>query len=132
MRTVLAGLATAVTMGCTMNGYDRAGATTSGQEECVTSRDVKEVVVRLRDMGWTAQRTIDAVLSNSHIDDVETRTWFVGLVSEIYGGNTSLGDVEADYAACMKSLAPQAAPVQSASARQEPPAASGPRDDAPG
>jgi len=132
MRTVLAGLATAVTMGCTMNGHDRAGATTSGQEECVTSRDVKEVVVRLRDMGWTAQRTIDAVLSNSQIDDVETRTWFVGLVSEIYGGNTSLADVDADYAACMKTLSPQAVPVQSASARREPSAARGPRGDTPG
>ncbi|AZG08604.1 hypothetical protein EGT29_12440 [Pigmentiphaga sp. H8] len=98
----------------------------------MTSRDVKEIVVRLRDMGWTAQRTIDAVLSNSHIDDVETRTWFIGLVSEIYGGNTSLADVDADYAACMKSLSPQAVPVQAASARAEPRAASGPRGDVPG
>ncbi len=131
MRSVLAGLATAVTMGCAMNGSDRAGATTSGQEECVTSRDVKEVVVRLRDMGWSAQRTIDSVLSNSHIDDVETRAWFVGLVSGIYGSRTSLAEVAADYAACMKSLAPEAVPVQSAAAGASPPAR-GPGGDAPG
>lgn len=132
MRTVLAGLATAVTMGCAMTGHDRAGVTTSGQEECVTSRDVKEVIVRLRDMGWTAQRTIDAVLSNSRLDDAETRTWFIGLVSEIYEGGTSLAEVDADYVACVKSLSPLAPPVQSASAGKAAPAAGGPRGDAPG
>ncbi|OVZ60707.1 hypothetical protein CDO44_08255 [Pigmentiphaga sp. NML080357] len=105
-------------MGCAMHGPDQAGAA-ARQDECVTNRDVREVVVRLRDMGWTAQRTIDEVLATSQIDDVETKNWFVGLVTDIYGNRTTLAQVDADYAACMKSLPANVAPVLSASSRAE-------------
>jgi len=118
MKTVFAGLAvlaTAVALDCAMSGPGRA-ATAPGREadECVTTRDVSAVVVRLRDMGWSAQRTIDSVLSTSQIRDEDTRAWFIGLVSDIYGRRTSLAQVDAEYAACMKSLPPGAEPVQSA------------------
>lgn len=108
MKTVFAGLAVlaaAVVSGCAASGQARTGTGTEREEsECAATRDVSGVVVRLRDMGWSAQHTIDAVLFTSQIRDEETQAWFVGLVSDIYSRRTSLAQIDSDYAACMKAL----------------------------
>jgi len=112
MRTVLAGLATAVLTGGAL--AQAPTGTGAGHHECNTNREVREVVVRLRDMGWAAQRTIDEVLATSRVDDTETKDWFVGLVTDIYGNQTTLDQVIADHAACIKSVPAGPVPVLSA------------------
>lgn len=75
--------------------------TSDREEECATTRDVQNVIVNLRDRGWSAQRIADSVLEVSRVRDVETRGWFLNLVSNAFERGTTIADVSAEYQRCV-------------------------------
>jgi PBP1b-binding outer membrane lipoprotein LpoB len=101
MRWYLATLAMLAMAGC-VSSPKTAPEYTDAQQECVTTRDVEKIVIKLREEGWSAQRTISSVLSAAQVDDEETKLWFIDLVNRVYRTWTSKEDTDSAFVACMK------------------------------
>ncbi|VCU70353.1 hypothetical protein PIGHUM_02425 [Pigmentiphaga humi] len=114
MRIMLAACAIAVAAECAAQVPAGAGEAMR-EDECATNRDVGLIVVRLREQGWTAQRTVETVLTSARMNDPETRKWFIDLVAGVHRRHATPDDLEADYGVCMKENAipaPGRAPVR--------------------
>jgi hypothetical protein len=107
MRWYLASLAMLAIAGC-VSSPKTAPEYTDAQQECVTTHDVEKIVIKLREEGWNAQRTISSVLSAAQIDDKETTLWFIDLVNRTYRTWASKEDADSTFVACMKAASPSA------------------------
>lgn len=77
------------------------------REECATTRDIQNVIVSLRDHGWTSQHVAESVLEVAKVQDEDTRRWFFGLIKQTYEGDITAADVDADFQQCINKGPPK-------------------------
>ena len=76
------------------------------QEECATTRDIQNVIVSLRDHGWTSQHIAESVLEVAKVQDEDTRRWFLGLIHQAYERDITAADIDADFQKCVSQGSP--------------------------
>lgn len=90
---------------CVLGAVGASFASSEGgqdvQEECATTRDIQNVIVNLRDHGWSSQRIADAVLQVAKVQDEDTRRWFLSLIRQAYERGITAADVETDFKHCV-------------------------------